>query len=67
MNLKTDFTEKDCEYLRAACNFTQEELEVFNLRVKSHSIIEIHQKVNLSARTVERRIHSIKRKISKVL
>lgn len=67
MNLKTDFTEPECEYFRMTCNFTLEELEVFNMRVKAHSIIEIQHALNLSDSTITRRIRSIKRKISKVL
>lgn len=67
MNLKTDFTEPECNRFRSDCNFTPEELEVFNLRVKAHSLVEIQQKLHISESTVTRRIHSIKRKIFKVL
>lgn len=67
MNLKTDFTGPECDRFRAQCNFTPEELRVFNLRVKACSILEIQQKLHISESTVNRRIHNIKRKIDKVL
>lgn len=49
------------------CNFTPDELAVFNLRVKDHSRIEIAMKLGMSESTVDRRIRGIKRKIHKVL
>lgn len=67
MNIKTEFTEPECEYFRKMCNFTPEELEVFDLRVKAKSIIEIQIALNMSESTVNRRIRSIKNKIYKVL
>lgn len=67
MNLKTEFTEIECDRFRRDCNFTPDELMVFNLRVKDHSIIEICMKLQMSESTVNRRIRNIKRKIVKVL
>ena len=67
LNIKTEFTESECERFRQECNFTNEELAVFDLRVKANSIIEIQQALNMSESTVNRRIRSIKRKIYKVL
>lgn len=67
MNLKTEFTEPECEYFRRQCNFTGEELKVFNLRVKDNSRVAIAMALNMSVATVDRRIKSIKRKIFKVL
>ncbi|WP_031477032.1 helix-turn-helix transcriptional regulator [Agathobaculum desmolans] len=67
MNLKTEFTEPECEWFRAVCNFTPDERKVFDLRVKDHSIIEISMKLQMSESTVSRRIKNIKRKIVKVL
>lgn len=67
MNIKTEFTELECERFRRACNFTEEELAVFDLRVRARSVIEIQQALNMSESTVNRRIRSIKRKIYKVL
>lgn len=67
MNLKTEFTEPECEYFRNVCNFTPDELLVFNLRVKAHSIVEIQMELNMSESTVNRRIRGIKKKIHRVL
>ena len=67
MNLKTEFTEIECDRFRRDCNFTPDELWVFNLRVKDHSVIEICMKLQMSESTVNRRIKNIKRKIVKVL
>ena len=67
MNIKTEFTELECERFRQECNFTPEELDVFNLRVKAHSLVEIQCRLNMSESTVARRIRGIKRKIYKVI
>lgn len=67
MNIKAEFTEPECEYFRRACNFTPDELAVFNLRVKANSRVEISMKLNMSESTVDRRIKNIKRKIYKIM
>lgn len=67
MNIKTEFTEPECEYFRRWCNFTGEELAVFDLRVKDSSRVSIANKLNMLLATVDRRIKSIKRKIHKVI
>ena len=67
MNIKTELTEPECEYFRAKCNFTPDELDVFNLRVKANSIVEICFKLNMSESTVNRKIKNIKCKMLKVL
>lgn len=67
MNIRNEFTEPECERFRKECNFTAQELDVFNLRVKDHSIIQIQEKLNMSEATVNRRIRAIKNKIYKVM
>ena len=67
MNIKTEFTESECERFRRECNFSDEERAVFDLRVRSRSIIEIQEALNMSESTVNRRIRNIKRKIYKAL
>ena len=67
MNIRNEFTEPECEWFRKICNFTPDELAVFNLRVKDHSRIEIAMKLGMSESTVDRRIRGIKRKIHKVI
>nr|DAE06030.1 MAG TPA: helix-turn-helix protein [Siphoviridae sp. ctsxw88] len=63
MNL--DFSSKEYEYLLTHCPFTDDEKIVFDMRRHGKSIIEISLAMNLSDRTVKRRISSIKRKILK--
>lgn len=67
MNIRTEFTEPECEWFRATCNFTTDERKVFDLRVKDNSIVQICMELNMSASTVNRRIRGIKRKILRVL
>lgn len=64
--LLKDFTAPECERLRELCNFTPEELAVFDLRVKEQSLVEIACALNLGERTVSRRIANIKKKILRV-
>lgn len=67
MNIKTEFTQPECEFFRQQCNFTDEERAIFDLRVKAHSLVEIQQKLHMSESTINRRIRNIKRKIYKVI
>lgn len=67
MNIKTEFTELECEWFRKVCNFTPQERAVFDLRVKDSTIVQIQERLNMSESTVNRRIKSIKAKIHKVL
>lgn len=67
MNLRTEFTEPECEWFRQVCNFTRDERDVFELRVRDHSRVEIAMKLGMSISTVDRKIKGIKRKIHKVL
>lgn len=67
MNIRTEFTEPECEWFRNVCNFTPDELAVFNLRVKDNSRIQIAMQLKMSESTVDRRIRGIKKKIHKVL
>lgn len=67
MNIRTEFTEPECDWFRAVCNFTPEERAVFDLRVKDKSRIQIAMQLKMSESTVDRRIRGIKKKIHKVL
>lgn len=67
MNIKTEFTEPECEQFRRLCNFTDDERAVFDLRVRGKSIVEIQFALSMSESTVTRRIRAIKKKIYKVL
>ena len=67
MNIKTEFTEPECEYFRKVCNFTDDGRAVFDLRVKGKTVVEIRFALCMAERTVDRRLHSIKKKICKVI
>lgn len=72
MNIKTEFTEPECERFRRECNFTDEERAVFDLRVKDIGIIAIQERLKdagmpMSESTINRRIRNIKWKIHKVI
>ena len=62
-----EFTARECDYFRAACNFTAQERAVFDLRVRGCSIVEIAMALHVSTSTVDRRVRAIKRKIERVL
>lgn len=72
------FTTSEREYFEKECGFTDEELEIFQLRSRGKSVLQIsfimeerHGKENpsgtYSISKVESRIRSIKRKILKVI
>lgn len=72
MNIKTEFTQMECDRFRRDCNFTDEERAVFDLRVKNLSVAEIQSRLlernlPMSESTVNRRLRNIKRKIYKVM
>ena len=66
MNLKKDLTAPEAERLRALCNFSDEERQVFDLRIRDKSVVEISMALNLSPATIKRRLQSIRRKIDRV-
>ena len=66
MNLKHDLTVPEADRLRALCNFSDEERQVFDLRVRGKSVVEISMTLNMSMRTVDRRLSGIKNKIGRV-
>ena len=72
MNIRNEFTEPECEKFRRECNFTPDELIIFNLRVQGMLVVEIQMKLqernmHMSKSTVERRLQNIKKKIIKVI
>lgn len=72
MNIKTEFTEPECEYFRRVCNFTDEERAVFDLRVKDKTVVQIMLALQdtpyaISEASIKRRLKNIEKKICKVL
>lgn len=75
---KLQFSTSEREYFEHECGFTDEELEIFRLRARGFSVLQISFKMQdlmkhelpdgmYSVSRVESRIRSIKRKILKVL
>lgn len=65
--MKLDFTKDEVEYFKSKCYFSDEELKILELRLENNLTIQgIALKMNLSERTVNRRIKSIKKKIKRV-
>lgn len=67
MNIKTEFTRLECDRFRRDCNFTPEELAVFDLAVRNKSNVQIGAELGMSQATVSRRIKAVKRKIIRVI
>lgn len=62
-----DFVEKELAYLRAECNFSEEEMTYFNLRAKHYSNLQIAIEMNISEGKVSKLAKAVKTKILKVL
>ena len=62
-----DFVEKELNYFRQECNFSEDELAYFNLRAKHYSNLQIAIEMNVSEGKVNKLAKSVKTKILKVL
>lgn len=62
-----DFTEPELQYFRDNCNFSEAELECFNLRAKNKSIIEISLSMHCSEPQVSKLIRRVKNKIKRLI
>lgn len=62
-----DFVEKELIYLRQECNFSEDELQYFNLRAKHYSNLQIAIEMNISESKVSKLAKSVKTKILRVL
>ena len=63
--IKFDFTYNDYQDFLIKCPFSEEEKQILEYRRKGKSIVEISMILNLSERTVSRRVKSIYKKILK--
>ena len=61
-----DFTRPEVEYFRQECNFTKEQVTLFDLRVKNIPLEECAERMNVSVSTVKRLNKRIKAKIDKL-
>ena len=62
-----DFVEKELQYFRDECNFSEEEMMYFNLRAKNKSNIQIAMEMNVSEAKVSKLARRVKDKMIRVL
>ena len=62
-----DFTVPELNRFRELCNFTDSELEYFNLRAKDKSNVEIALLMNISEAQVSKLAKRVKSKMNRVL
>lgn len=60
-----DFSYNEYQRFIERCPFTDEEIEILNMKRRGKSNIQISMQLHICERTVSRRLKSIKRKISK--
>ena len=64
VNVRKNLLTSDVEELLSECNFSTEEEQVFRLLVKNVSVIQMTFALNMSQRTVERRVHDVKARVT---
>ena len=62
-----NFVEWELQKFRNECNFTDEELQCFELKAKDKSIEYIAQEMHISTAKVSRLVRRVKSKILKVI
>lgn len=62
-----DFVEKELQFFRNECNFTEEEMQYFNLRSKGKSNIQIADEMHISEAKVSVLARKVKSKMKRVL
>ena len=62
-----DFVEKELQYFRDECNFSDEEMMYFNLRAKNKSNIQIAMEMSVSEAKVSKLARRVKDKMIKVI
>ena len=62
-----EFTRREVEYFHQECNFTKEQVTLFDLRVKNIPLEECAEEMNVSVSTVYRINKAVKIKIEKVI
>ena len=64
--MKYDFPRSEYEHYISECGFTDEDLQVLNLRRRGWYLVDIAAELNVSVRTVKRRSASITNKIKRL-
>lgn len=62
-----DFTKKEYDYLVDKLMLNDELSKILELKIKNYSIVQMAIELNMSERTIARRINELKKKIRKVL
>ena len=62
-----DFVEPELEYFRNTCNFSESEMDYFNLKAKDKSNVQIAMELNISEPQVNKLSKRVRNKIIKVL
>lgn len=62
-----DFTKPELDKFRELCNFTDEEMEYFNLKAKNKGNVQIAFEMNVSAAQVSKLAARVKSKIIRVI
>lgn len=63
----SDFVEWELQMFRDKCNFTEDEMQYFNLRAKGKSNVQISLEMCVSESKVSTLARKVKRKMIKVL
>ena len=62
-----DFTVPELDRFRELCNFTQDELEYFNLRAKDKTNVQIAMEMNISEPQVSKLAKRVKSKMIRII
>ena len=62
-----DFTKPELDYFRENCNFVNDEIDVFELRSKGHTMEETAEMLNISIDKAYKISRKVKKKILKVI
>ncbi len=62
-----DFTRREVEYFRQECNFTSDEMALFEMRADNIPLEECAERMNLSISAIKAKSQKINSKIERVL
>lgn len=62
-----DFTKEEFESISKRAMLNDELIKIFEMKIKGYSITKMSMELNMSERTVNRRIKELKKKIIRVL
>ena len=62
-----DFTKDEYETLRDKMMLNEELTQIFEMKIRGYSVIEMSMKLNMSESTVKRRVKEIKKKLERVI